>query len=113
MCGLVFLGLTQETARSYPMNWKRALIYAAAVGAVLFGLVVSAKNRCKPWAAEQETAYPYATTKFGLFSGALWIFAAALFAVLGFSVGFVYSWTVFLFAIAAQVLIQALMTPKV
>ncbi len=42
VCGFVFLGLTQETARNIPMNWKRALIYVAAVGVILFGLVVFA-----------------------------------------------------------------------
>jgi hypothetical protein len=159
VCGFVFLGLTQETAKSYPMNWKRALVYTASAGVILFGLVIAAiaffeksnasrlvasigslipfvlpgsvvlaylflteKSRHKPWVTEQEIAWsecmkeqfanPYAAMRLGLFSGALWIFAIAIFAVLGFSLGFRYSWTVFLFAIAAQVFIQALMTPK-
>lgn len=159
VCGFVFLGLTQETARDYPMSWKRALFYVAAVGVILFGLVVlamvfleergadralaaigslipfvlpgcvalaflplSEKSRHKPWVVEQEAAWaehmkeqfadPYTATRFGLFSGALWIFAVALFAVLGFLTGFQYSWVVFLFAIAGQILIQALMIPK-
>lgn len=37
----VFLGLTQETARNYPMSWIRALIYALAVGSILFGITIS------------------------------------------------------------------------
>lgn len=40
--GFTFLGLTQETASNYPMSWKRALVYAVAVGATLFGLTTSA-----------------------------------------------------------------------
>lgn len=154
VCGFVFLGLTQETARNNPMSWKRALFYVAAVGVILFGIVIFAmtffadhdvnravasigsllpfvlpgsvvlaflllteKSRRKPWVIEQEAAWaermnPYTATRFGLFSGALWIFAAGLFAVLGFLIGFQYSWVVFLFAIAGQVLVQALMTPK-
>lgn len=35
---LVFLRLTQETAREYPIGWKRAALYALAVGAAVFGL---------------------------------------------------------------------------
>lgn len=159
VCGFVFLGLTQETASNNPMNRKRALLYVAAVGIIMFGLVVFAmafleergadrmlasigslipfvlpgavvlaflllteKSRHKPWVIEQEEAWaermreqfadPYAATRFGLFSGALWIFTAALFAVLGFLIGFQYSWLVFPFALAGQILIQALMTPK-
>ncbi|RST58523.1 hypothetical protein D5F11_017000 [Siminovitchia terrae] len=38
----VFLGLTQETASDYPMSWIRALIYAVAVGGILFGLITAA-----------------------------------------------------------------------
>lgn len=160
VCGFVFLGLTQETARNRPMNWKRALVYTLAVGLILFGLIVSAsiwlgydgqgrntfaaiaslipfvlpgsivlaflllteKSRHKPWVIEQEAVWaermkeqfadPYTATKFGLLSGALWIFAIALFAAIGFLIGFQYSWLVFLFAVAAQVFMQALMTPK-
>lgn len=37
----VFLGLTQETSRLYPMSWKRALIYAIATASVLFGVTIS------------------------------------------------------------------------
>ncbi|AKB78597.1 hypothetical protein MSHOH_2114 [Methanosarcina horonobensis HB-1 = JCM 15518] len=160
VCGFVFLGLTQETARNIPMNWKRALIYVAAVGVILFGLVVFAilffeengvdrtlasigslipfvlpgsvvlaflllteKNRHKPWVVEQQAVWaermkdqladPYAASRFGLFSGALWIFAIALFAGLGFLIGFQYSWLVFLFAVSGQLLIQAFTTPKI
>ncbi|MDR1605078.1 MAG: permease prefix domain 1-containing protein [Gracilibacteraceae bacterium] len=159
VCGFVFLGLTQETARNYPMNRGRALVYTGTAGVILFGLVIVAitffvradspfamaslgalipfalpgsvvlaflllteKSRHKPWVVEQEAAWaerarqqfadPHAEMRFGLFSGALWIFALALFAVLGFLIGFRYSCTVFLFAIAAQTLILAFMTPK-
>lgn len=39
--GFVFLGLTQETKRNYPMSWKRALVYALAVGSITFGVMVA------------------------------------------------------------------------
>jgi hypothetical protein len=35
---LTFMGLTQETAATYPMSWKRAVFYAASVGLFLFGV---------------------------------------------------------------------------
>jgi hypothetical protein len=100
-----------------------ALIPFVLPGSVILAfLLLTEKSRHKPWVIEQETAWaermqqqfadPHAGMRFGLFSGALWIFAVALFAVLGFMIGFRYSWTVFLFAVAAQTFIQAIMTPK-
>ncbi|WP_269849271.1 hypothetical protein [Methanosarcina horonobensis] len=62
---------------------------------------------------KDQLADPYAASRFGLFSGALWIFAIALFAGLGFLIGFQYSWLVFLFAVSGQLLIQAFTTPKI
>ncbi|HBZ11391.1 MAG TPA: hypothetical protein DEO65_16260 [Bacillus bacterium] len=37
-----FLGLTQETAGRFPMSKIRALIYAVAVGGIIFGLITAA-----------------------------------------------------------------------
>ena len=42
LCGFVFLGLTQETAKNNPMPWQRALVYTVAVGVILFGFLISA-----------------------------------------------------------------------
>jgi drug/metabolite transporter (DMT)-like permease len=39
--GFVFLGLTQETSAREAMPWKRAILYAAAAGVFLFGLITS------------------------------------------------------------------------
>lgn len=155
-CGFTFLGLTQETARNYPMSRKRALIYTGAVAVILFGLIVfslaflkdlemhaaigslipfvlpgsvvlgflllTEKSRHKPWVVEQEAilaermkeqfADPQSATRFGLYSGALWIFAIALFIALGLIISFKYSWLVFLFALAVQIFVQASMIPK-
>lgn len=170
----VFLGLTQETAKCYPMSWKRALCYCVSAGFILFGLtlfvmtyfygfahesrhfvkgfenydfpvnivasigvllptvvpgalllaflLLTEKDRSKPWIIEMRAAWaerindqfgdPSIETKFGLYSGALWIFAIALSVSLGFYIGFQYSWVVLLFAVAGQLLLQAFMTPK-
>jgi hypothetical protein len=44
-----------------------------------------------------------------MFSGAIWIFAVGLFILLGFLIGFKFSWLVFIFAVAFQLLIQGFM----
>lgn len=173
--GFTWLGLTQETASSYPVSGKRAAWYAAGVGLIVFGLFtvpvvlfgnsvknfnimtlgaipvengrwewlgaisslvpfmlpgigilvflgLTEKDRLKPWAkhlrdnavkSEMEIWNdPAMATRFGLFSGAIWIFAAGLFILLGFLIGFKYSWLVFIFATAFQLLVQGLLSKK-
>jgi uncharacterized membrane protein YbhN (UPF0104 family) len=86
-------------------------------GALLAFLILTEKDRQKPWAAEQRAremkqsqfmySDPVAAIRFGLYSGAIWIFAIALFILLGMLIGFRFSWLVFLFAIGTELLIQA------
>jgi hypothetical protein len=52
---------------------------------------------------------PVTAARFGMISGALWIFALGLFILLGFLSGFQFSWLVFVFAVAAQLAIQGVM----
>ncbi|MCL2792081.1 MAG: permease prefix domain 1-containing protein [Spirochaetaceae bacterium] len=40
VCGLIFMGLTQETAGRYPFPWKRAVFYVISIAVILFGLIV-------------------------------------------------------------------------
>jgi len=47
-----------------------------------------------------------------LFSGAIWICAIGLFVLLGFIIGFKFSWLVFVFAIAFQLLVQGFMSKR-
>lgn len=89
------------------------------IGMLVF-LVLTEKDRLKPWAKNfRENAVkhemelwnnPAAAARFGMFSGAIWIFAVGLFLLLGFVIGFKYSWLVFIFAIAFQLLIQGRMS---
>jgi hypothetical protein len=89
---------------------------------ILVYLVLTEKDRLKPWAKsfhnkaiKGEMAIwndPAAATRFGMFSGAIWIFAIGIFLLLGFLIGFKYSWLVFIFAVAFQLLIQASMSKK-
>lgn len=149
--GFTFLGLTQETASNYAMNWKRAFIYAIVVGVILFGLATSAmlyfmeytgmnavlgtlipfvlpgigvlvllllteRNRHKPWVIEARTLAiernakvyndPHRAEQRGLLSGALWVVTFALFLLIGFTVGWKYAIIVILFAVAAEILIE-------
>jgi hypothetical protein len=89
-----------------------------AIGIFVF-LGLTEKDRLKPWAksfrnkaVESEMAIwndPAIASRFGMFSGAIWIFAAGLFILLGFLIGFKFSWLVFVFAIAFQLLVQGFM----
>jgi len=91
------------------------------IGILVF-LGLTEKDRLKPWAKHlRDSAVksemeiwndPSIAVRFGLFSGAIWIFAAGLFILLGFLLGFKYSWLVFVFATAFQLLVQALMSRK-
>ena len=84
-------------------------------------LGLTEKKRLKPWAlsSRMEAAKhmgllddPVVAQKFGLFSGAIWIFATALFFLFGFLFGFRLSWVVFVFAVATQLLIQGFLVKK-
>jgi len=91
------------------------------IGILVF-LGLTEKDRLKPWAKHlRDSAVknemeiwndPALATRFGLFSGAIWIFAVGLFILLGIIIGFKYSWLVFIFATAFQLLVQALMSRK-
>lgn len=153
--GLLFLGLTQETAVHEPMGWKRALLYVLAAGVFLFGviafimayfedgaglpyaiatlipfvlpslafgafLILTEKDRSKPWVKRQREEYmkrsierfadPAQEERFGLFSGALWIGAIALFILLTILFGFKFSWLAIVVALIGQMLILAMFT---
>jgi hypothetical protein len=92
------------------------------IGILVF-LVLTEKERLKPWAKEFHTKAveremamwqdPVTATRFGLFSGAIWIFAIGIFILLGFIIGFKFSWLVFIFAVAIQLLVQALMSKQI
>ena len=83
-------------------------------------LVLTEKDRLKPWAQEfragvvkreMELWNNSATAaRFGLFSGAIWIFAIGLFILLGLITGFQFSWLVFVFAVAIQLVVQGVMS---
>ena len=87
---------------------------------ILVYLCLTEKNRLKHWAKDfhkeamkQEMAIwndPASASRFGLLSGAIWIFALGIFVLLGFLIGFKYSWLAFIFATGIQLVVQGLMS---
>jgi hypothetical protein len=83
-------------------------------------LILTEKDRSKTWIKTQredmiksQSAFwndPVLAAHFGMISGAIWIFAMGFFIFLGLLISFKYSWLVFVFATAIQLLVQALMT---
>ncbi|MDR2542392.1 MAG: permease prefix domain 1-containing protein [Treponema sp.] len=100
-----------------PVIFLMFIFIVPGAGMLVF-LVLTEKDRLKPWAksfrsktAKDEMAFlaiwndPVIAGRFGIFSGAIWIFAIGFFILLGFLIGFKYSWLVFIFATAFQLLI--------
>ncbi|MCL2520267.1 MAG: permease prefix domain 1-containing protein [Spirochaetaceae bacterium] len=82
------------------------------IGLLAF-LILTEKERLKPWAKnlygqEQYNLIwnsPEAGVKFGMISGAIWIFAVAIFLTLGFLASWSWSWIIFIFATGLQALL--------
>jgi hypothetical protein len=116
--GLVLFPLTYFAAGLGLMEAIATLLPFAIPGAGLLAfLCLTEAGRLKPWAAEramaemrgaQEMLSGAGAVRFGLYSGAIWIFALGAFVTLGFLIGFRYSWLAFIFAVAVQLVVQAL-----
>ena len=104
---------------SVSLGIKAAFVLPAVC--VLIFLLVTEPKRDKPWLramveAEIETSMkfhqdmvdPVKSARFGVLSGGLWILAAAVFITLGIIIGWTYSWLVFLFALAIQIFMTAM-----
>jgi hypothetical protein len=89
-----------------------------ALGLLIF-LILTEKDTRKPWARDRHEKEagasmemfrdPAAAARFGMVSGAVWMFALGLFLLLGFLAGFHLSWLVFIFAMAVQLTVQGVM----
>jgi hypothetical protein len=116
--GLVLFPLTYFATERGLMEAIAVLIPFALPGTgLLVFLCLTEAGRLKPWAAEramaemrgaQEIFSGAGAVRFGLYSGAIWIFALGAFVTLGFLIGFRYSWLAFVFAVAVQLVVQAL-----
>jgi hypothetical protein len=102
-----------------PLSAVSMLIPFGLPGAGLLAfLVLTERSRFKPWMKdrametlkkEREMMSGPALTRFNLFSGAIWIGAAACFLLFGFLAGFRYSWTAFVFAVALQLAVHGIL----
>jgi MFS family permease len=93
-----------------------ALVFLLPGIALLSFLGLTERKNLKSWALERYAAGPEqnkelqdALSRLGLFSGAIWTAAFGFFFVLGFALGFRFSWLAFVFATALQLLVQALL----
>jgi MFS family permease len=97
-----------------------SLIPFALSGIALIAfLALTETERRKPWVlahVSQEVkknqelwSDPVIAVRFGTLSGAIWIFAIGIFLVLGFALSFKFSWLVFVFAVAFELLVQSFM----
>ncbi|MDR3192384.1 MAG: permease prefix domain 1-containing protein [Treponema sp.] len=118
--GIIIFPLTYYATDRRLMEAVATLIPFAipGLGFLIFFILTEGDTR-KPWARAQSEkearvnmavfSDPVTAARFGMLSGALWIFAVGLFILLGFLSGFQFSWLVFVFAMAAQLAIQGLM----
>ena len=111
---------TRYTGVSGMMSALAVLIpFVLPGGGLLAFLALTEKERLKPWAKEFRSGAvkrememwnnPATAARFGMFSGAIWISAIGLFAALGFAIGFQFSWLIFIFAVAVQLVVQGVM----
>jgi hypothetical protein len=118
--GAVIFPLTYFATDRGLMEAVASLIPFVVPGlALLSFLRLTEKDYRKPWvremyekelqASRKLQSDPVTAARFGMTSGAIWIFAAGLFFLLGFLIGFQFSWLVFIFAVAVQLAVQSLM----
>jgi hypothetical protein len=121
--GIILSPLTYFATGRGLMEAAATLIPCAIPGlGLLIFLILTERDTRKPWvrARYEEEAKanrklfgdPVTATRFGLVSGGLWTFAVGFFFLLGFLAGFQFSWLAFIFATAAQLVIQGLMMKK-
>ena len=82
--------------------------------ALLVYLILTQETRLKPWVrdyVEKQAARFEVSERFGLMCAFIWTLAVALYVVLGFIFGWLISLSVFLFAVAAQMLALYKATP--
>jgi MFS family permease len=131
ICIIAFLGtgfavvsfLFDGFELSAALGIKTAFILPA-VCALIF-LVITEPKRYKPWFKimlereiensmkfHQDMVDPVKSAKFGVLSGGLWVLAIAVFITLGVIFGWTYSWLIFLFALAVQIFMTAMIFEK-
>ena len=115
-----FFGDTNGLLAAIASSFIPFLIPGAAI---LAYQILTERDLRKPWAKPNPADFaanftamykdPVVATKFGMYSGAIWMLAVAAFFLCGFLLdGFVYSWVSFIVAAAIQSIVQANMIKK-
>jgi hypothetical protein len=118
--GIVLFPLTYFAADRGLMEAIASLIPFIIPGlSLLIFLILTEKDFRKPWvkerfekearASREMWRDPVTAARFGMVSGAVWIFAVGFFLLFGITIGFHFSWLAFIFAIAVQLLVHTLM----
>jgi MFS family permease len=105
ICVLIFL-LATESKRQKP--WLKAFEYDLRMK-IEYEVGHKIENSLN-W--HMNMVDPVKAAKFGVNSGGLWILAIAIFATLGFIIGWQYAWLIFPFALAIQVFMVAMIFEK-
>ncbi len=103
-----------DTSRLGLLEAAIGLAVAAIAGLVTLG--VTQTNRAKEWvrdASKQSqdrfTQDPAAAARFGIYSGALWLAALTALVVVGFTAGWLWSWTPLVAALLVEMVLLARM----
>ncbi|MFI7427793.1 permease prefix domain 1-containing protein [Micromonospora sp. NPDC049836] len=102
------------------LPWLIGGVLAVVAAAVAFTyLGATQTNRHKPWVRHHQAAHqdvgdrfttdPAAAARFGIYTLTLWLVAIAAFVVLGFTVGWAWSWLALVGGFAAMMLVLARM----
>jgi len=82
-------------------------------------MILTEKNRKKPWVLKEMEKWqelykvdPRQAAKFGMLTSALWVSAVALFIILGFFVGFKYSWVILVLAVPLELVLTSMIFKK-
>jgi MFS family permease len=113
--GLAFVSFFSAGFELSASVFIKAVFIVPAICAFIY-LLVTEQKRQKPWlkalvdrdteksmTLQHNMVDPVKAAKFGVASGGLWIFAIAVFLVIGFMFSWQYSWLVFPFTLAIQV----------
>ena len=115
---VVFLIAYFDKSAGLPYAIATLIPFILPSGALGAFLIMTEKDRSKPWVRQQREeaikhswqnfASPAQMERFGLFSGAIWIAAAAVFVLLTILFGLKFSWLAIVAALVGQMIVLAM-----
>lgn len=112
LCGIYAAGFLYFSGNELFVVLATLAPFVLVSGVIYIYLGLTEKSRRKmdsAWQKQWVEYYSNPSTMMvrGNISGALWIFSIAAFLLLGFTIGWRYSWIVFIFAVGFETLIEA------